>query len=148
LTLRFAEDDWKLEADAATNSISYSSPEPNKVTWSATGDFRTAIGTKTTLDETPPSFTQLKIKDPTAANDAIIVTFQLNEAGTAYCRATRTDSGETAGDMPVNRILTVDDMMMQRCPGLLTPLWTPCFCAWPVLTRLARDMSMCCRTLS
>ena len=104
----FAEDDWKIEADAAANSISYSSQEPNKVTFSASGDFKTAVGTKTTLDETPPSFTQLKMKDPTAANDAIIVTFQLNEAGTAYCRATRTDSGETADDMPVNRILAAD----------------------------------------
>ena len=104
-----AEDDWKIEADAATNSLAYSAPSlPNLTPLSAAESFKDAIGIQTTLDETPPSFTELYMEDPTAANDAIVVTFQLNEAGTAYCRATRTDSGETAGDMPINRILTAD----------------------------------------
>ena len=56
--------------------------------------------------EAPPTFTLLQIEDPTSANDRIIVTFALNEPGTAYCRPTRSDSGETAADMHINRILT------------------------------------------
>merc|ERR1719261_1577742 len=56
---------------------------------------KTEIGSVTTLDESPPSF-----------NDRIIVTFQLNEAGTAYCRTTRSDSGETT--LRINRILTAN----------------------------------------
>jgi len=48
----------------------------------------------------------LAVQDPTAYNTKILVTIQLNEAGTAYCRATRSDSGETSADMPINRILT------------------------------------------
>lgn len=56
--------------------------------------------------EAPPTFTLLQIEDPTEANDRIIVTFALNEPGTAYCRPTRSDSGETAADMHINRILT------------------------------------------
>ena len=64
------------------------------------------LGVIKTLDEAPPSFTVLKMQDPTAFNTKIVITFALNEAGTAYCRATRRDSGETAADMPVNRILT------------------------------------------
>merc|ERR1719387_412854 len=67
---------------------------------------KTGIGTVQTLDETPPSFTKLSILDPTAYNDRIIVTFSLNEAGTAYCRVTRSDSGET--NLKINRILTAD----------------------------------------
>ena len=51
------------------------------------------------MDETPPSFTELLIQDPTAWNDRIEVTFALNEPGTAYCRATRSDSGEVEEDM-------------------------------------------------
>ena len=38
-------------------------------------------------------------QDPTRLNYAISVTFALNEPGTAYCRATRADSGEVAADM-------------------------------------------------
>ena len=48
------------------------------------------------------------IEDPTAADDTIVVTFALNEAGTAYCRVTRIDSTEGAAEMPINRILTAD----------------------------------------
>ena len=44
------------------------------------------------------------------ANDRIAVTFSLNEPGTAYCRATRSDSGETSLDMTINRILTANWM--------------------------------------
>eukprot|EP00928_Gymnodinium_smaydae_P040215 TRINITY_DN27306_c0_g6_i1.p1 TRINITY_DN27306_c0_g6~~TRINITY_DN27306_c0_g6_i1.p1 ORF type:complete len:5181 (-),score=906.80 TRINITY_DN27306_c0_g6_i1:179-15013(-) len=106
----FAEDDWKLEADAAPGlSISYVSPSgPNKVTFSTSIAVKNAVGEKATLDDTPPSFTLLQIQDPTAYDSKIVVTFKLNEAGTVYCRATRSDSGETAGDMPINRILTAD----------------------------------------
>ena len=64
-----------------------------------------AIGLLVTLDETPPTFTLLQIQDPTAYNDRINITLSLNEPGTAYCRATRSDSGETAVDMTINRIL-------------------------------------------
>merc|ERR1719487_1467615 len=64
------------------------------------------IGTVQTLDESPPSFTRLAMKDPTAYNDRIIVTFQLNEAGTTYCRVTRSDSGETT--LRINQILSAN----------------------------------------
>jgi len=64
------------------------------------------IGTVQTLDESPPSFTRLALKDPTQYNDRLIVTFQLNEAGTAYCRTTRSDSGETT--LRINQILSAD----------------------------------------
>jgi Zn finger protein HypA/HybF involved in hydrogenase expression len=86
----FAEDDWKLEADgAATSSISYAPPAgPNKVVLADVTAFKDDIGPQTTLDETPPSFTFLQIQDPTASDNAIIVSFSLNEVGTAYCRAT------------------------------------------------------------
>ncbi|CAJ1446304.1 unnamed protein product [Effrenium voratum] len=47
------------------------------------------IGTVQTLDESPPVFDLLQIADPTALNDRIVVTFKLNEAGTAYCRTKR-----------------------------------------------------------
>lgn len=63
------------------------------------------IGPLVTLDEDPPTFTRLQIEDPTAYNDRINITLALNEPGTAYCRATRSDSGETAADMTINRIL-------------------------------------------
>jgi len=105
----FAEDNWKLRTDsAARNSPNYIAGEPNKSPWSAVTAFKEGIGMQTTLDETPPSFTQLAIQDPTAYNTKIIVTFSLNEAGTAYCRVTRTDSGESAADVPINRILTAN----------------------------------------
>merc|ERR1719171_1108835 len=67
---------------------------------------KTEIGSRTTLDESPPSFTKLALQDPTDLNDRIIVTFQLNEPGTAYCRTTRSDSGETT--LRINQILTAD----------------------------------------
>jgi len=105
----YAEDDWDIQATAATNSISYSAPvDPNKSPWADVSAFMGTIGVQTTLDETPPSFTTLEVADPTAANNKIVVTFSLNEAGTAYCRATRSDSGEVGADMTVNRILTAD----------------------------------------
>ena len=46
---------------------------------------QTASGNKTTLDTTPPSFASLEIQDSTAANDNIVISFTLNEPGTAYC---------------------------------------------------------------
>jgi hypothetical protein len=67
---------------------------------------RNAFGTVQTLDESMPIFKQLEVYDPTANNDRIIVTFTLNEDGTAYCRVTRSDSGET--NLKINRILTAD----------------------------------------
>merc|ERR1719271_1892509 len=105
----FAEDDFKLQTQLTpAKSLNYDSANanPNKTPLHAVTDFKIAIGTQTTLDDTPPSFTMLKMQEPTAYDTKIIVTFSLNEAGTAYCRATRTDSGETAADMPINRILT------------------------------------------
>jgi hypothetical protein len=64
------------------------------------------IGTIQTLDESPPIFKTLAMDDPTVDNDRIVVTFTLNEDGTAWCRATRSDSGEV--DLKINRILTAD----------------------------------------
>jgi hypothetical protein len=106
----FAEDDWHIEAaQAAALSISFSAPTgPNKVSFSTVGDFKDLIGLQKTLDDTPPSFTKLAMQDPTAADSQIVVTFALNEDGTAYCRAARSDSGETAADMPIARIMTAN----------------------------------------
>merc|ERR1719159_860576 len=59
------------------------------------------LGPIITLDVSPPKFTYLKAEG-TNENE-ITVTFDLNEAGTAYCRATRSDSGEAT--MHINRIL-------------------------------------------
>lgn len=64
------------------------------------------LGNVTTLDESPPEFTHLSIKDPTASNDRIEILFSLNEPGTAYCRATRSDSGEGEDDMNIPWIQT------------------------------------------
>ena len=85
---------------------------PNKMTYD-TGDLRSQVvvihqglGNMTTLDETPPIFTQLSIQDPTNFQDRIEIAFALNEPGTAYCRATRSDSGETGADMYISWIQT------------------------------------------
>ena len=85
--------------------------EPNKMSFatgpaSTVASIQAALGNVTTLDETPPEFTQLAIQDPTAFNDRIQVTFALNEPGTAFCRATRSDSGETGQDMYIGWIQT------------------------------------------
>jgi hypothetical protein len=89
--------------------------QPNQMTFDSSGNnagpnnvhtLKTGIGTVETLDESPPSFTTLRMQDPTEYNDRIIVTFALNEAGTAYCRVTRTDSSETT--LRINRILTAN----------------------------------------
>merc|ERR1711871_670149 len=96
----FAEDDWKIEADNAVvlSPNSASPADPNKTPLSTAEAVRDAIGIKTTLDQAPPTFTRLELEDPTAFNTKIVVTFSLNELGTAYCRATRSDSGETEAD--------------------------------------------------
>ena len=95
-----------MQADAAANSISYISPSsPLQVSLNDSITLKDEIGPLVTLDESPPSFTKLLIPDPTAYNDRIIVVLALNEPGTAYCRATRSDSGETAVDMSVNRVI-------------------------------------------
>ena len=94
---------------AAVNSVSYVSPSlPLKTSLNDTIALKDTIGGLVTLDETPPTFTRLVIQDPTEYNDRINITLALNEPGTAYCRATRSDSGETAADMTVNRILSAD----------------------------------------
>eukprot|EP00931_Biecheleriopsis_adriatica_P071269 TRINITY_DN4511_c0_g1_i3.p1 TRINITY_DN4511_c0_g1~~TRINITY_DN4511_c0_g1_i3.p1 ORF type:complete len:2354 (-),score=405.61 TRINITY_DN4511_c0_g1_i3:1928-8902(-) len=106
----FAEDDWQLEADAASvRSVNYAQPSgPRAMAFASVQAFQSSVGTQTTLDDAPPTFTKLEIQDPTASNTAIVVTFALNEPGTAYCRATRLDSGETEADVPISRILTAD----------------------------------------
>ncbi|CAE7397007.1 unnamed protein product [Symbiodinium pilosum] len=104
----YAEDD---ETDGGSSGPGSA---PNKMMWDDVANalpsnvhtIWAGIGTVQTLDETPPEFTQLSIKDPTDANDRLVVTFSLNEAGTAYCRATRSDSGET--DLKINRILSAN----------------------------------------
>ena len=99
-----------MQADgAAVNSVSYVSPSlPLKTSLNDTIALKDTIGGLVTLDETPPTFTRLVIQDPTEYNDRINITLALNEPGTAYCRATRSDSGETAADMTINRILSAD----------------------------------------
>ena len=101
----YAEDDEDDGVGGDPNGMLYSL---YPIDASNVEDVQVALGAVTTLDESPPSFTVLKIEDPTAADDRIVVTFALNEAGTAYCRATRQDSGEAASDVPINRILTAD----------------------------------------
>ncbi|CAK8986554.1 Uncharacterized protein SCF082_LOCUS596 [Durusdinium trenchii] len=103
----FAEDDWPTQVAAASNSVNLQAPtSPNKVDLAAARILQLAIGNLTTLDEAPPSFTSLTAVDPTATNDRIVVTFTLNEAGTAYCRPTRRDAGATPLEMTVDRILS------------------------------------------
>ncbi|CAJ1402439.1 unnamed protein product [Effrenium voratum] len=105
----FAEDDWKIQADSANNSAGYVSPAgPQGTTWLSVQGFSSSIGSLTTLDEASPIFTNLQIQDPTASEGVLSITLALNEVGTAYCRATRSDSGETASDMPLNRVLTAN----------------------------------------
>ena len=62
---------------------------------------RDNVGTLTTLDESPPSFTKLGARG--ISETQIQVTFQLNEVGTTYCRVTRSDGGEPT--LHVNRII-------------------------------------------
>eukprot|EP00438_Fugacium_kawagutii_P000297 Skav205258 [mRNA] locus=scaffold1841:79647:81160:- [translate_table: standard] len=50
----------------------------------------------------------LDYSKPEAAEGVIVVSFALNEPGTAYCRATRTDSGETPADMQMLRVIAAD----------------------------------------
>jgi len=100
----FAEDDETDGIGSSPNKMLFDSAAnagPKNVHTISLG-----IGTISTLDESPPSFTQLSMLDPTAFNDRIIVTFSMNEAGTAYCRVTRSDSGETT--LRINRILSAD----------------------------------------
>ena len=85
---------------------------PNKMSFDSGADpsrvtvIQLGLGNVTTLDETPPEFTHLSIQDPTAFNDQIHVSFALNEPGTTYCRATRSDSGEVEQDMHIPWIQT------------------------------------------
>ncbi|CAE7840500.1 unnamed protein product, partial [Symbiodinium sp. KB8] len=103
----FAEDDWPAQAVSSVVSVNFGSPTAtNKVDLSQGLALRDAIGPLATLDEAAPTFTFLEIEDPSAGNDRIVVTFALNEPGTAYCRPTRSDSGETWLDMHINRIVS------------------------------------------
>ncbi|CAE7924644.1 unnamed protein product [Symbiodinium necroappetens] len=105
----FAEDDWKAQADSVNSSAEYVSPTGSPATTFVTVQtFSDSIGELATLDEAAPSFTLLEIQDPSAEEGVLVVNFALNEAGTAYCRATRSDSGESAEDMPINRVLTAN----------------------------------------
>ena len=79
---------------------------PDKAPLSSATSLASEIGVRTTLDDSPPSFSRLSIMDPLVGNARIVVNFDLNDARTAYCRASRVDSGETAADMPVARILS------------------------------------------
>jgi hypothetical protein len=100
-----AEDD---ESDGLGNSPNPTFFDTGAADASKVSVIQAAIGTVRTLDESPPSFTSLSVQDPTAQNNQITITLELNEPGTAYCRATRSDSGEMAADMPVDRILTAN----------------------------------------
>ena len=51
------------------SSPNYQIPvEPNPTLFSHVTDFKNVIGTVTTLDDSPPSFSRLQIKDPTQFN--------------------------------------------------------------------------------
>ena len=109
----YAEDDETDGVGSAPNKMMFDSAAnagPSNV-----HTIKTSIGTVKTLDESPPTFTKLAMLDPTANNDRIVVTFSLNEAGTAYCRVTRSDSGETT--LRINRILTANYMASVMAPG-------------------------------
>ncbi|CAE6973255.1 PEPD [Symbiodinium sp. CCMP2592] len=79
-------------------------PTVNEMTQASILNTFPAIGQLTTLDQSPPVFTELGAKGTTENN--IQVTFKCNEACRAYCRVTRSDSGETS--LSVNRILKAD----------------------------------------
>ncbi len=103
----YAEDDEDDGMGGTPNRMLYdntgTSVQPSQVAY-----VRTEIGSVTTLDESPPSFTHLWVRDPTEYNNKIVVQLKLNEPGTAYCRVARVDSGETSTDMPINRILSAN----------------------------------------
>eukprot|EP00913_Durusdinium_trenchii_P022223 g20882.t1 len=93
----YAEDDWKIQADSASNSADYVSPAgPQGSSLQSVQSFAQSMGQLSTLDEAPPSFTVLEIQDPTAAEGILVISFALNEVGTAYCRfSQRQDSANT-----------------------------------------------------
>ncbi|CAE8700013.1 unnamed protein product [Polarella glacialis] len=76
-------------------------PSVNQMTDATTVATQAAVGAIITLDETPPQFTQLGAQS--IDENTIKVTFKCNEACRAYCRVTRSDSGETS--LSINRIL-------------------------------------------
>ena len=63
---------------------------------SAVNSFQAEVGTMVTYDESPPTFTKVAFQDPTASDDRIVVTFQLNEPGTVHCRPVRSDAGRSS----------------------------------------------------
>jgi hypothetical protein len=79
-------------------------PSVNKLTAATTQSTKPAIGQITTLDQSPPTFTKLGATG--TLETQIQVTFQCNEACRAYCRVTRSDSGEST--LSINRILKSD----------------------------------------
>ncbi len=108
--------------------------EPMKITLAAAVAFANLAGVVSTLDQAPPTFTFLDVQDPTLANNKIVVRLQLNEAGVAYCRATRSDSGETAADMTITRILTANWMAQNDGGNISTIEITQLENVNPVLT--------------
>ncbi|CAE7706437.1 unnamed protein product, partial [Symbiodinium microadriaticum] len=107
----FAEDDEVDGLGSAPNKMYYDTSDAPAGTESSrlVSSVKAAVGSIVTLDESPATFTQLEILDPTvqllAEEGLIAVSLALNEPGTAYCRVTRSDSGEVGSDMHVNRIL-------------------------------------------
>jgi hypothetical protein len=79
-------------------------PSVNKLLDVTTIDTKPAIGQITTLDQSPPEFTTLGARG--IDENTIQVTFRCNEDCRAYCRVTRSDSGETS--LSINRILKAD----------------------------------------
>ena len=76
----------------------------NRLVDATTVDTAASIGLITTLDQSPPTFTVLGAKG--INENTIQVTFRCNEACRAYCRVTRSDSGESS--LSINRILKAD----------------------------------------
>jgi len=79
-------------------------PSVNKLLDATTISTQPAIGQIITLDQSPPVFTVFGAKG--INENTIKVTFQCNEPCRAYCRVTRSDSGETS--LSINRILKAD----------------------------------------
>jgi len=101
LTEELAYATYCAAKDTATNPDCTGCTVPNLSTLGEIAASRDNIGTLTTLDQSPPSFTSLGARG--ISETQIRVSFELNEPGTAYCRATRTDAGEPT--LHVNHII-------------------------------------------
>jgi hypothetical protein len=96
--------------DTATNPDCSGCSVPNLSTLAEATAAMNNIGLVTTLDQSPPVFTHLGARG--ISETQIRVTFSLNEAGTVYCRATRTDAGEPT--LHINHIIQAGFVQVQQ----------------------------------